>query len=56
MVKITYEWLYAPNVGDPIEIGIKISDDFIPSEGKWKILKVGTKFVWAETEGVGGGE
>jgi hypothetical protein len=55
-VKIAYEGPYAPNIGDPIEIGFKIGDDFISVEGKWKIVEVGPEFVWAEVQGGGGGE
>jgi hypothetical protein len=55
-VKIAYEGPYAPNVGDPIEIGFKIGDDFISVEGKWKIVEVGPEFVWAEAQRADGGE
>ncbi|MBN2437034.1 MAG: SEL1-like repeat protein [Deltaproteobacteria bacterium] len=54
-VKVEYAGEYAPNVGDPIEIGFKIGEDFIPVEGRWTIVEVGPKFVWASSEGPGAG-
>ena len=55
-VKIAYEGALAPNVGDAVEIGFRIDNDLIPVEGKWKIVEVGSEFVWAEAEGGRGGE
>lgn len=45
-VKIEYKGQYAPNVGDPVEIGFKLEEDFIPVEGNWKIEKVELRYVW----------
>ena len=47
-VKIEYQGEYAPNVGDLVEIGFEIGDDFASVEGEWKIVKVRSEFVLAE--------
>ncbi len=54
-VKIEYEGQYAPNIGDPVEIGFKLGEDFIPVEGEWKIVEVSPPFVWVQAKGTGAG-
>jgi len=54
-VKIEYEGQYAPNVGDMVEIGFKLGNDFIPVEGDWKIVNVSAQFAWAQAKGAGAG-
>jgi hypothetical protein len=53
-VKIDYKGDHAPNVGDPVEIGFKLGEDFIPVEGKWTISKVTFKYAWAKVESPAG--
>jgi len=54
-VKIQYGGDYAPNAGDPCEIGFELGGDFATVEGQWKIVEVGPDFAWAEAEGAGAG-
>lgn len=49
-VKIEYEGEYIPNIGDTVEIGFKLGDDFIPVEGNWKIIETDKQFAWAQAE------
>jgi len=54
-VKIEYNGEYAPNAGDPVEIGFEIGEDFAPVEGEWKIVEAGPDFAWAQAEGADAG-
>lgn len=54
-VKIKYEGEFAPNAGDPCEIGFELGDDFAVVEGQWKIVEVGPDFAWAQVGGSGAG-
>ena len=54
-VKITYSGEYAPNVGERVQIGFEIGGEFIPVEGKWKIVEVESDFAWARAGGSGAG-
>jgi len=54
-VKIEYNGEYAPSVGDPVEIGFEIGEDFAPVEGEWKIVEVNAQFAWAQAKGSGAG-
>ncbi len=53
-IKIEHEGKWAPKLEDPVEIGFKLGDDFIPVEGDWKIVLVKHKYVWAKNKGTAG--
>ena len=54
-VKIKYEGQYAPRIGDEVDIGFKIGNDFVPVEGDWKVVDVNEQFFWASAKGPGTG-
>ncbi len=54
-VKVQYGGDFAPNAGDPCEIGFELGGDFAVVEGQWKIVGVGPEFAWAQAEGAGAG-
>ncbi len=53
-IKIEYQGKWAPELGDPVEIGFKIGDDFAAVEGDWQIVLVEHQYVWAENKGTKG--
>ncbi len=53
-IKISYEGKWAPELGDSVEIGFELGDDFIPVEGDWQIVLVEHKHVWARNKGSAG--
>lgn len=53
-IKIDYKGDYAPKIGDPVGIGFKLGEEFIPVEGEWTISKVAFKYAWARVESPAG--
>ena len=50
-VKIAYQGNFIPNIGYPVDIGFKLDKNFIPGEGKWKIVEVNFECAWASARG-----